>query len=134
MIPIPDIFMYKGKKPYKVSFPSSKEPDGVKCMPKTYTTWEKLKYISTIYHEPHKDGWNWIGNLHGFTWNPFEDDGDAIRLATHLRLEIANYQHEVVVSKCGTDISHKLPKLDDADEALRIAIVEVAFEMYKRTL
>lgn len=36
----------------------------------------------------HSDGFEWIENESGFQWNPLEDDGDALRLAVKLELDV----------------------------------------------
>lgn len=68
----------------------------------------------------------------GREWNPLEDDGDALRLAVKLELEIKREMDEltgeipVVVVGCVAQ-----PELDDPYAATRRAIVRAAAEIGK---
>ena len=35
----------------------------------------------------HPDGWDWIRNPLGYSWDPLTDDGDALRLAVKLDID-----------------------------------------------
>jgi len=59
-------------------------------------------------------------------WNPLTDDGDALRLAVKLGMEIRIYGSEVRVYCCGIIASEGPP---DFDSATRRAIVRAAAEI-----
>ena len=42
----------------------------------------------------HPDGWDWIRNPLGYSWNPLEDDGDALRLAVRVGIDVSKAQIE----------------------------------------
>jgi hypothetical protein len=75
----------------------------------------------------HPDGWDWITNHLGHKWNPLEDDGDALRLANKLWLEIRHFHGEVHVGIKGEFwcTEHWFPDRDQ-DLATRKAIVRAA--------
>lgn len=56
-------------------------------------------------------------------WNPLEDDGDALRLAVKMKMDIRIYGDEVRVYCCGIIASEWPP---DFDSATRRAIVRAA--------
>ena len=68
-----------------------------------------------IAHE-HKGGTNWN------EWNPLVDDGDALRLAVKLGLNIETPRHKGFGSTCGNQTVFR----DDAYEQTRRAIVRAA--------
>ena len=65
-------------------------------------------------------------------WNPLEDDGDALRLAVKLRLEILNDGYMVVV-RTGmlSNKAWQTPLWEDECESTRRAIVRAAAEIGK---
>ena len=68
-------------------------------------------------------------------WNPLEDDGDAFRLAVHLRMNICHYSgctdaHDRVGVNKGYGIK-PVPYKDDILKALRRVIVLAAAEIGK---
>jgi hypothetical protein len=88
-------------------------------------------------------GWRWhdhlngIGRVTGFQgtvqitpgdWRPLEDDGDALRLAVKLRLDIASFDSAVRVSGEGGEDCYE-PGRGDLYSATRRAIVRTAAEI-----
>ena len=74
----------------------------------------------------HPDGWDWIRNPLGYSWNPLTDDGDAFRLMVELRLS-ALFPTEI-----GRDRVHVkglIETLHDPLAATRLAIVRAAAEI-----
>ena len=68
-------------------------------------------------------------------WNPLEDDGDAFRLAVHLRMNICHYSgctdaHDRVGVNNGYGIK-PVPYKDDILKAVRRVIVLAAAEIGK---
>jgi hypothetical protein len=43
----------------------------------------------------HPDGVYWLTNDLGYQWNPLIDDGDALRLAVKLRIDISMYDEKI---------------------------------------
>jgi hypothetical protein len=81
-------------------------------------------------------GWNEIGdgafmdaNEPPTLWNPLTDDGDALRLAVRLRLEVDAEHDPVCVGHCGKNIGVREPCGDDPYAATRRAIVRAAAAM-----
>lgn len=73
----------------------------------------------------------WIGDPPaGKPWNPLKDDGDALRLAVKLRMDIAHFEQSVRADVTGFDDCHELNG-DDASAATRRAIVRAAAEIGK---
>ena len=66
------------------------------------------------------------GRFIGF-WNPLTDDGDALRLAVHLKLHITNGDGYAWASHISVDCTQ--PFASDKYAATRIAIVRVAAEI-----
>ena len=65
-----------------------------------------------------------------YVWNPLTDDGDALRLAVKLKLEIDTYGPTVQVVYDDGDYSVvKIEPADDPYAATRRAIVRVAAEI-----
>jgi hypothetical protein len=64
-------------------------------------------------------------------WNPLKDDGDALRLAVRLRIDIHLDGNlvEVVAAAGGRDIHETVPYFDDDEAATRRAIVRAAAEI-----
>lgn len=69
----------------------------------------------------------------GHTWNPLKDDGDALRLAVRLHLDIEFWRGfcEVVVSDGDVDFLASEMYSDDMLAATRRAIVRAAAEIGK---
>ena len=75
-----------------------------------------------------------IGEEDVVRWNPLTDDGDALRLAVALRIEIRKYGTVWEVVRYGVSSAHRVldvkPPADDSTEALlaahRRAIVRAA--------
>jgi hypothetical protein len=70
----------------------------------------------------------------GGVWNPLEDDGDALRLAVKLRLDVLWAEHEKSVVVCNDSsnkelIAEKVRFTDDPYAATRRAIVRAAAEI-----
>lgn len=59
-------------------------------------------------------------------WNPLEDDGDALRLAVRLGLNISHRCVDVDVSRGHAYASEYVPTYFDRSEATRRAIVRAA--------
>lgn len=69
-----------------------------------------------------------IGYIHGQgAWNPLTDDGDALRLAVKLRLDITFGRFGIYAGKTLEDTCHRVPSYDS--EATRRAIVRAAAEI-----
>lgn len=60
-------------------------------------------------------------------WNPLTDDGDALRLAVKLRLDITFGRFGIYAGKTLEDTCHRVPSYDS--EATRRAIVRAAAEI-----
>ena len=60
-------------------------------------------------------------------WNPLTDDGDALRLAVKLRLDITFGRFGIYAGKTLEDTCHRVPSYDR--EATRLAIVRAAAEI-----
>ena len=73
-----------------------------------------------------------IKTMSGIVWNPLTDDGDALRLAVKLRLDI-QYNDDSVYSGDGDVLNHQLFEWnnDDPYAATRRAIVRAAAEIGK---
>lgn len=63
------------------------------------------------------------------TWNPLEDDGDALRLAVKLKMLIDIHTRIKEIDVVHEDAEITLGYSDDAGEATRRAIVCVAAEL-----
>lgn len=71
----------------------------------------------------------WDGN-NAIYWNPLDDDGDALRLANKLRMDILHNDLGLTVSVCSHCVDWKDEHHgDDVHSATRRAIVRVAAEM-----
>ncbi|MFG0381088.1 hypothetical protein ACF8C6_09005 [Pseudomonas sp. zbq_18] len=85
--------------------------------------WEKISAI----HRPDGDGW----------WNPLTDDGDALRLAVALNLQVTPGTYrgdEASAFRAGYGEAHEYVHYQqDLAAALRRAIVRVAAEIGKRS-
>ena len=71
----------------------------------------------------------WIGS---YEWNPLTDDGDALRLAVKLRLEISHFSGGEHVCSYPHDYSQEgaeVPYGADPYAATRLAIVKAAAEI-----
>lgn len=88
--------------------------------------------FQTIKHTKHDGFW-----LEGKSWNPLTDDGDALRLAVKLGIDIENsiganchasFWSDKVDDYVHTDEAHK----SDANAATRLAIVRAAAEIGKK--
>ena len=65
-------------------------------------------------------------------WNPLQDDGDALRLAVNLQIDVKHYGYYVVAWFEGGFIgTGKIPYGDDTYAATRRAIVRAAAEIGK---
>ena len=78
-------------------------------------------------------GFDVLGNLvtdwhNGTKWNPLTDDGDALRLAVKLRMEVRPYTRGVDVLIDG-DLVGGEPFGTDRHAATRLAIVRTAAEI-----
>ena len=74
----------------------------------------------------------WPNRFDDDLWNPLTDDGDALRLAVKLRLDI-QYNDDSVYSGNGDVLNHQLFEWnnDDPYAATRRAIVRAAAEIGK---
>lgn len=71
------------------------------------------------------------GIVTGVEWSPLKDDGDALRLASHLRLKVLPGKHKgdgCTVESQQPGIAGCTAFRDDPAEQMRIAIVRVAAE------
>lgn len=70
--------------------------------------------------------------LKGYNWNPITDDGDALRLAVKLSLEIDLHRTGVAVrTGCGHKVLVDAEGVKDGYAAARIAITRAAAEIGK---
>ena len=84
---------------------------------------------------------NWVipynnnGLMSGIVWNPLTDDGDALRLAVTLKLNIESYIGEVVVADAACNVFvekyENALNYNDSYAATRRAIVCAAAEIGK---
>ena len=73
-----------------------------------------------------------IGEIDVPLWNPLTDDGDALRLAAKLRLELDVCKRAVAVrTPSGIKVLVDANEVDDAYAATRRAIVRAAAEIGK---
>lgn len=75
-----------------------------------------------------------LSQLHKFWWNPLTDDGDALRLAVKLRLDIMFFEgfQEVYSSHCSAIYTECLEEYgEDIMASTRRAIVRAAAEIGK---
>jgi hypothetical protein len=82
----------------------------------------------------HPDGVYWVRNDTGDSWNPLIDDGDALRLAVQLKLDVFFHPSSVEAHIAGgriPPIRHIARELYDADPyaATRRAITRAAAEI-----
>lgn len=81
----------------------------------------------------HPDGVYWIRNDAGESWNPLTDDGDALRLAVKLKIQITpeTYQdYEVTAYRGGfCEATEKATMGYSIEEATRRAITRAAAEI-----
>jgi hypothetical protein len=67
---------------------------------------------------------------YGYTWEPLEDDGDALRLAVKLGLDVRNALYtDAVYVDCFEIVGVEVEYNDDPYEATRRAIVRAAAEI-----
>lgn len=69
----------------------------------------------------------------GGYWNPLTDDGDALRLAVKLRMEVWHVRDTAVVTRKDLGARIKEPHGTDPLAATRRAIVRAAAAMEKKT-
>lgn len=85
------------------------------------------KYVWSPVAQQHDD--DWAGST-PIVWNPLADDGDALRLAVKLRIDIIHYQSGVLAELIGNDDCHE-ENGTDPSAATRRAIVRAAAEIGK---
>jgi hypothetical protein len=89
--------------------------------------------IDLIFNDKGEPGYygSWRGLPQWIDWNPREDDGDALRLAVKMKMDVTIGQSVKVV--CTTNehdaVRIVLPLGDDANAATRRAIVTAAAEI-----
>lgn len=108
---------------------SLKTPIKPQCTSKKMNDRELLELAAKAYLDK-----SWHGNeayMRGFmaTWNPLVDDGDALRLAVQLRLEVQVFEDVVSVNWPLNSISTRC--VPDQLAATRRAIVRAAAEIGK---
>ena len=82
----------------------------------------------------HADNQDHNGHDREYRWNPLEDDGDALRLAVKLRLEVFTKDEPfdtAAVSRYGMDDIYAEHRADDPYAATRRAIVRAAAQIGK---
>ena len=67
----------------------------------------------------------------GFNWNPLTDDGDALRLAVKLQIDIGFWLDHASADNCISEKSHYEDYNGDPCAATRRAIVRAAAEIGK---
>ena len=85
----------------------------------------KAAGVEIEWHSPNIEVWDFAQVPN---WNPLTDDGDALRLAVKLKMDV-NYDHEKVGANCGRGAVELLG--DDPCAATRRAIVRAAAEIGK---
>lgn len=65
----------------------------------------------------------------GKSWNPLEDDGDALRLAVALRITIAFHDDAIAAMHIDSGRSWPVPYKGDNTAATRLAIVRAAAQL-----
>jgi len=81
-------------------------------------TWQHDKFICKDKNS---------GDHKTFHWNPLNDDGDALRLAVKLRLDVDHNQEQACVY--GNGVAVEIPEGSDPCKATRRAIVRAAAEI-----
>lgn len=82
---------------------------------------------------------SWVGSAEsGHWWNPLEDDGDALRLATSLRVDVLQDADSISVKRyVGPNVDHQYLAYECIDgnrlQTTRRAIVRAAAEIGKAT-
>ncbi|WP_323157916.1 hypothetical protein [Pseudomonas fulva] len=77
----------------------------------------------------------WVGDSeNGHWWNPLEDDGDALRLAVNLRLQVVMYSDWVEVLRDGIRMTNATSEYFAGCmfATARSAIVRAAAETHRR--
>lgn len=79
----------------------------------------------------HPDGWDWITNERGDKWNPLTDDGDALRLAVKLNMNVFQAAKSAYALPSDDDGTYEMQvrysdAMDDPYAATRRAIVRAA--------
>ena len=82
-------------------------------------------YTLKDYYDFNGRWWPWCHELKNY-WHPLTDDGDALRLAVQLRMDISIYGSDVRVFCCGVVAFEGPP---DLYAATRRAIVRAAAEI-----
>jgi len=90
-------------------------------------------YEIDVTHLPEASGAWWIQLVQERrrVWNPLIDDGDALRLAVTLRMDIAHFESSVRADVSGYDDCHEANG-NDPYAATRRAIVRAAAELSKQ--
>lgn len=93
-------------------------------------SWAQADVLFTEPAKPDPDG-----KVTGVEWNPLADDGDALRLAVKLKLQVTPgtyHDHEATVFSAGNAEAHeRVHYLQDIYAATRRAIVRAAAEIGK---
>ena len=71
------------------------------------------------------------GNYENYPWNPLTDDGDALRLAVKLQIDIGFWLDHASADNCISEKSHYEDYNGDPYAATRRAIVRAAAEIGK---
>lgn len=86
-----------------------------------YKTVDNVLYVQRKRNP--KDDW--------YGWNPLADDGDALRLAVKLRIDLTFHRPQVYAHKAQPSVFVGEQYLNDPDAATRRAIVKAAAEIGK---
>ncbi len=90
----------------------------------------KAAGIGLKWHHSHNDAYARRNGEYWAVWNPLTDDGDALRLAVQLRLDVDCAGGEVVVAYEQITHAHAAEQVgDDPLAATRRAIVRAAAEI-----
>jgi hypothetical protein len=101
---------------------------GIKCRWWKVKQWEPRRNANGTKTKFYTGTNDVFGTHHAKPWTPLTDDGDALRLAVALRLDIDQYETDVIAWKdyIGTGF---IPHSDDPCAATRRAIVMAAAEI-----
>ena len=90
-------------------------------------------YSVNLLSDDPNDWYRW-DTPHKMVWNPLTDDGDALRLAVKLKIDVQHYEDHVVGWFDGGYIgTGKIPYEDDPYSATRRAIVRAAAAIGEQT-
>lgn len=108
----------------KAAFPAHRlnSRGGFRC-PIIYSLSRSKAYMNDL-------GFQQVDSYESFDWNPLTDDGDALRLAVKLKMQVSLFNDSVGVMTT-TGVTVQIPLNNDPYAATRRAIVRAAAEIGK---